>query len=157
LHYALESPEVLNVYRGNVVLNQNGEAIIELPNYFNVININFSYHLTPIGSNADLYVKKEIVGNTFEIAGGKPGQKVSWIVYAERNDKYLQMYPNSKMVEMPKGDNAGKYLIPELYNQPKEKGIFNHLVRQFVDEAELKEPTKPNRKELKAPPKKINK
>ena len=51
-HAAIESPEVLNMYRGNVVLNGTGEAVITLPDYFIEININYSYDLTPIGSPA---------------------------------------------------------------------------------------------------------
>jgi hypothetical protein len=51
--------------------------------------------------------------------------KVSWYVYAERNDKFVQEYPFSKSVEMEKKPHEkGKYLRPELYGQPEEKGIF---------------------------------
>ncbi len=125
-HFSIESNEVLNVYRGNVVLDGNGQAIVELPNYFHLINRNFSYTLTPIGEYAPLYVLQEIDENgKFVIAGGKPGQKVSWYVYAERNDPYLQKYPKKREAEVEKPDRMkGKYLHPELFGQPKEKGIF---------------------------------
>jgi hypothetical protein len=125
-HYAMESPEVLNIYRGSVLLDASGEAEIQLPDYFHAININFTYVLTPVGAPADMYVKTE-VDNTgrFVIAGGKPGLKVSWYVYAERNDAYLQQKPWKKEVEVKKKEHeVGKYLQPELYGQPKEKGIF---------------------------------
>lgn len=125
-HYSMESPEVLNMYRGNIVLDANGEATVTLPDYFKEININFSYHLTPIGSFANLYIKEEIQGNQFKIAGGNPNQKISWQVFAERNDLYLQQNPESKAVEVDKKEfDKGLYLRPELYNQPEEKGIFN--------------------------------
>ncbi|MFH0896346.1 MAG: hypothetical protein V2A54_18085 [Bacteroidota bacterium] len=125
-HYCLESPEVLNVYRGNVTLDMNGEAVVILPNYFKEININFSYNLTAVGSAAPgLYVKEEVKENYFKVAGGKSGQKVSWTLYAERNDKYVQNKPSSKQVEVPKrAGNVGKYLRPELYGQPASKAIF---------------------------------
>lgn len=125
-HYCIESPEVLNMYRGNVILNGDGEAVVELPNYFTIINIDYSYTLTAIGQPAPgIYVKKEIDNNgEFIIAGGNDGQKISWVVYAQRNDKYLQRYPDSKKVVIDKKSNRGKYLQPELYNQPAEKGIF---------------------------------
>lgn len=125
-HYCIESPEVLNMYRGNVILNGDGEAVVELPNYFTLINIDYSYTLTAIGQPAPgIYVKKEIDNNgEFIIAGGNEGQKISWVVYAQRNDKYLQRYPDSKKVVIDKKSNRGKYLHPELYNQPPEKGIF---------------------------------
>ncbi len=41
-HFCAESPEVLNIYRGNIILNTQGEATVQLPEYFDEININFS-------------------------------------------------------------------------------------------------------------------
>jgi len=126
-HYCIESPEVLNMYRGNTILNEEGESVVSLPDYFTLININFSYNLTAIGKPApEIYIKKEIdTKGKFTIGGGKPGQKISWVVYAERNDRYMQHYPESKKVVVDKKLNRGKYLQPELYNQPASKGIFS--------------------------------
>ena len=137
-HFAIESPEVLNMYRGNVVLDEEGNATIQLPDYFMAINIDFSYDLTPIGQKApDLFVKEEINDNgIFEISGGNPNQKISWVVYAERNDLYMQQ-ETQRDVEIEKDESErGKYLMPELYNQPPEKGIFynetNHSQRSSM-------------------------
>ncbi|HLP52174.1 MAG TPA: hypothetical protein VK154_14895, partial [Chitinophagales bacterium] len=136
-HYSMESPEVLNVYRGNVVLDANGQATVQLPDYFHAINKEFSYVLTPIGAQASLYVKAEIgADGKFTIAGGTSGLKVSWYVYADRNDKHIQQDPLSNAVEVQKRPyEVGKYINPSLYGQPKEKGIFYH------GEVEIKEPT----------------
>ena len=126
-HYSIESNEVLNMYRGVVVLNSNGEAQVTLPDYFTTININYSYTLTSIGvQSPNLYIKNEIDDNgQFTIGGGKPNQKVSWVVYADRNDPYMQKYRNRETDVVDKTeDEKGKYLMPELYNQPPEKGIF---------------------------------
>ena len=128
-HYAMESPEVLNIYRGNINLDGNGEATVSLPEYFNSININYSYNLTPIGQQApNLFIKEEVNGTgSFIISGGNANQKISWVVYAERNDLYMQRERENKpeMVEVEKeGENKGKYLMPSLYNQPPEMGIF---------------------------------
>lgn len=133
-HFSMESDEILNVYRGNIVLDGNGEAVVTLPEYFEAINIDFSYNLTAIGAQANVYIKKEITGNTFEIAGGKPGQKISWTVYAQRNDPYVQQHPeNTKNITTKEGEWAGKYLTPELYNQPKEMGVFYRLRKAPVE------------------------
>jgi len=124
-HYCMESPEVLNSYRGNAILDANGEAVITLPDYYELININFSYHLTPIGNPTVLYIKEEIKENKFTIAGGTKNMKVSWLVISERNDLELQQRPEIKQVEIEKPKNSkGKYLIPELFGAPKEMGIF---------------------------------
>jgi hypothetical protein len=128
LHYCMESPEVLNLYRGTVTLDANGEAYIEMPEYFHLININFSYQLTPVGAAMPgLFVAEEIDANgKFKVSGGAANKKVSWVVYAERNDKWVQQHPLSKAVELDKKPHEkGKYLHPELYNQPREKAIFN--------------------------------
>lgn len=125
-HFSMESPEVLNMYRGNATLDASGEATITLPSYFESINnTNYSYHLTPIGAPASLYVKSEISNKQFVVAGGQPGMKISWAVYTERNDPYLQQFPEERTVELQKtGSQVGKYIAPNLYGQPMENALF---------------------------------
>lgn len=125
-HYSAEANEPLNFYRGNVVADANGEAVVQLPEYFHAVNINFSYVLTPIGAPASVFVKSEVnKSGQFEIAGAKPGMKVSWYIYAQRNDPYVQQHPEKLKAEFDKKPHeTGKYYMPELYGQPKEKGIF---------------------------------
>ena len=143
-HFALESPEVLNLYRGNVTLDNNGEAVVTLPDYFESINnTNYSYNLTPIGQQANLYIKSEIANKQFAIAGGVPGMKVSWMVTSERNDPFLQQNPDNRQVEIQKtGTSAGKYLMPSLYGQPPESGIYFKQLRSHTAISE----------EMKSPP-----
>src|ERR1019366_4143800 len=80
-HASVESSEVLNLYSGNAVLDASGEAVVQLPDWFEVINKDFRYQLTSIGApGRDLYVAEEVSGGHFKIAGGRPGGKVSWQV-----------------------------------------------------------------------------
>src|SRR5262249_45366626 len=66
LHAAIESSEVLNIYSGNVMLGQDGEAVVTLPNWFGALNRDFRYQLTSIGApGRDLYVAEEINNNHF--------------------------------------------------------------------------------------------
>ncbi len=125
-HFCIESPEALNMYRGNATLDMNGEAVVTLPEYFSLINKNFSYSLTAVGAPApNLYIKEKLANNTFVIAGGPAGIQVSWTVYAERNDKYIVDHPELINPEPVKtGRYAGKYIYPEGYNQPKEKSYL---------------------------------
>ncbi len=51
LHYSSESPEVINFYSGKVMLNAEGEAVVELPAYFAKINRDPRYMLTAVGSS----------------------------------------------------------------------------------------------------------
>ncbi len=126
VHYCIESNEVLNMYRGTAIFDTNGEAVVSLPEYFNDININFSYQLTPIGkAMPNLYIKNEISGNSFTIAGGEAGAKVSWTVFAERNDLYMRNNPELKNPEPYKtGRYKGKYVHPTLYGLPANKGFM---------------------------------
>ena len=120
-HFSSESNEVLNIYRGNVVFDHNGEAEVQMPDYFDLINRNPSYQLTPIGSYAQLYVKEKLENGGFVIAGGTEGMEASWTVYAERNDPYLQQYPEKREVELSKREGQkGKYFMPQLYGESPE-------------------------------------
>jgi hypothetical protein len=123
-HFCIEAPEPYNLYRGTVTLDAQGEAWVQLPDYFEAINRDASYHLTPIGAAMpNLHVAVEIQGNRFKIAGGAPFKKVSWEVKAVRNDPWVQQYGYQTEQEKPK-EYQGLYLHPELYGQPKERGIF---------------------------------
>lgn len=124
-HFSTESNEVLNIYRGNILLDANGEAVVEMPDYYDAININPSYHLTPIGGYAQLFIKEELSNGKFVIGGGNPGMKVSWTIYAERNDPYFQRFPEKRTVEYEKREGQkGRYFIPELYGAPNDLKIL---------------------------------
>lgn len=122
-HYSTESPEVLNSYSGTVTLGANGEAWVELPEYYQAINIDPRYQLTAIGAPAPmLHVASEIVDNEFRIAGGQAGMRVSWEVKSKRNDAFVAQL--GAPVEREKvGVEKGRYLQPTLYGQPESMGL----------------------------------
>ncbi len=116
-HSFVESPDMMNVYNGNVILNGAGEATVVLPDYFDALNRDFRYQLTCIGGFAPVYVAEEITGNSFRVAGGDPGMKVSWMVTGIRQDKYAEEH--RIVVEAPKtGYELGRYLHPEEHGLP---------------------------------------
>ncbi|GIV94152.1 MAG: hypothetical protein WHS83_06470 [Chloroflexus sp.] len=121
-HSFVESPDMKNIYDGVVVLDQNGEAWVELPAWFEALNRDFRYQLTCIGGYAPVYIAQEIQNNRFKIAGGNPGMKVSWQVTGIRHDPYANA--NRIPVEEDKPPHErGTYLHPEVYGQPAEKGL----------------------------------
>src|SRR5262249_22119601 len=79
-HSFFESPDMMNIYNGVAALNRRGEAVIDLPIWFEALNKDFRYQLTCIGGFAPVFVAQEINNNRFKIAGGKAGMKVSWQV-----------------------------------------------------------------------------
>jgi len=122
-HFNTEGPEPFNIYRGSVVMDENGSARVTLPDYFEDINIDFTYHLTTVGAWAPVYVAEEINRNQFLISGGKPGLKVSWQVTAVRNDPWVRDNGYQTEVEKPEYER-GTYLYPEGYGQPIELGRY---------------------------------
>jgi hypothetical protein len=122
-HSFVESPDMMNVYNGNVLLDGRGEARVELPEYFEALNRNFRYQLTPIGGAApNLHVAERISDGCFAIAGGEPGLEVSWQVTGIRRDRFAEEHPI--IVEEAKRDvDRGKYLNPELYGRSASDGI----------------------------------
>ena len=120
-HYSIESNEVLNMYRGIVALDESGQGKIELPEYWDVTNINPSYQLTAIGSPTQPYILQEIQDNYFIVAG-EPLTKVSWTVYSNRNDPTFRYYDThgkeySKEVIEKTPDEKGTYRVPEAYGE----------------------------------------
>ena len=121
-HSFVESPDSMNIYDGRVGLDNNGEAWVELPDWFQALNKDFCYQLTCIGNYAPVYIAEEISDNRFKIAGGKLGMKVSWQVTGVRRDPYALAHPINVEEEKPP-EERGYYLHPEVYGQPEEKGI----------------------------------
>ncbi len=140
LHYAAESPEVINFYSGKVTLDASGGTLVELPAYFASINKDPRYMLTAVGTPMPLlHVAEEIseaallAGEqaapgvappicTFRIGGGIPGGRVSWRVEALRNDLRVRLH--GAPVEREKGDpERGRYQHPEYYGKPVEMGM----------------------------------
>jgi len=132
-HSFVESPDMMNVYNGNVILDINGEAIVEMPKYFEALNIEFRYQLTCIGGFAPVYIAEKINNNQFKISGGEVGMEISWLVTGVRNDEYAKN--NRIEVEVPKDENEnGKYIHPNLYNMPESMGIGYEEQQKMVNE-----------------------
>ena len=126
IHSFVESPDMMNIYNGNITTDASGLATVTMPSYFEAENIDFRYQLTAIGTFAQAIVSKEISGNTFTIQTDKPNVKVSWQVTGVRNDLWAQEHRVVDVVD--KGNNRGKYLHPELYNLSRDFKINYHPI-----------------------------
>jgi len=116
-HSFVESPDMMNIYNGNVTTDANGESIVILPDYFEALNRDFRYQLTIIGEFAQAIVAEEIRDNRFVIKTDKPYVKVSWQVTGIRRDPYAEQ--NRIQVEEDKPpDERGTYLYPQGYSMP---------------------------------------
>jgi hypothetical protein len=122
-HSFVESPDMMNIYNGVVALDGQGEAIVELPEYFGALNRDFRYQLTAIGApGPNLYIAEEVQNNQFKIAGGAPDARVSWQVTGIRQDVWANAHRIPIEVDKDPQDR-GRYLSPELYGQPATAGI----------------------------------
>ena len=124
-HASVESSDMMNIYNGNTELNYAGEAEIELPDWLEALNSNFRYQLTAIGApGPNLYIAQEVNGNTFRVAGGEPGMKVSWQITGIRKDAYA-VANRVKVEEYKAAKDIGKYINPEAFGIPKSQQINN--------------------------------
>ncbi len=124
IHSFVESPDMMNVYNGNVITDQTGSATVKLPDYFLALNKEFRYQLTAIGIFAQAIIAEEVnAANEFKIKTDKPNVKISWQVTGIRQDAYANAHRIKDVVEK-KGEEKGKYIHPELFNQPAAKGIY---------------------------------
>jgi len=121
-HSFVESPDMMNVYNGNITTDRHGLATVTLPDYFEALNGDFRYQLTVIGQFAQAIVKREIANNRFTINTNKPLVKVSWQVTGIRHDAYANQYRISVEEEKASGEQ-GYYLHPEVFGQPESKSI----------------------------------
>ena len=121
-HSFVESPDMMNVYNGNITTNRHGFATVNLPDYFESLNGDFRYQLTVIGQFAQAIVKREIANNRFTIKTNKPLVRVSWQVTGIRHDAYANQYRIPVEEEKASGEQ-GYYLHPEVFGQPESKSI----------------------------------
>jgi hypothetical protein len=118
-HSFVESPDMMNVYNGNAVLDAKGEAWVELPAWFEALNRDFRYQLTAIGGpGPNLHVADKVKGNRFRIAGGTAGLEVSWQVTGIRQDGYAKLHPIVVEEDKPAAER-GTYLCPEAFAEKR--------------------------------------
>ncbi|MFD9000622.1 hypothetical protein ACFV0T_06515 [Streptomyces sp. NPDC059582] len=122
VHSFVESPDMLNVYSGNVETDGNGEAVVILPGYFEALNQDFTYQLTGVGQFAQAIIAEEIRDNRFSIKTDKPNVKVSWQVTGVRQDPYAARNRITPEEEKLEGER-GLYLHPEAYGQSRSRDI----------------------------------
>ena len=121
-HSFVESPDMMNIYNGNVTLDAKGEAWVKLPEWFDALNRDFRYQLTGIGQFAPLFVAEPVQDNRFKIAGGEAGMTVSWQVTGIRQDAWAN--ENRIPVETEKRpEEQGRFIHPEAFGLPASMGV----------------------------------
>jgi trimeric autotransporter adhesin len=133
-HSFVESPDMMNIYNGDVTLDEKGEAAVQLPDWFESLNQDFRYQLTAVGApGPNLYIAEKVHDNSFKIAGGQPGSEVSWQVTGIRHDAWANAHRIPVEIAKPAAER-GSYIHPELFGAPASKSVaavhhpmINHL------------------------------
>ena len=127
-HSFVESPDMMNIYNGNITTDAKGEASITMPAWFEPLNRDFRYQLTIMGDQfAQARVSSEMKENHFSIKTDKPNIKVSWQVTGIRHDAY-----------------ADAHRIPVEESKPiNERGYYIHPANKAVENARSGAPNAP--------------
>jgi trimeric autotransporter adhesin len=121
-HTAVESSDMKTMYDGTVTTDGSGQAVVELPNWFEALNGDFRYQLTTIGQPAQAWIASKIANHTFTIRTDKPNVELSWQVTGIRHDVWANAHRTA--VEADKAEKEkGFYLHPEVYGATEEQGI----------------------------------
>lgn len=137
-HSFVESPDMMNIYNGNVTLDSQGESWVELPEWFEALNRDFRYQLTPIGApGPNLYIAEGVRNNRFKIAGGAPGMTVSWQVTGIRHDPYAEANRIPVEEEKPAAERANlaaaqEYAAPTYYGPALEEMPLAPAIENFI-------------------------
>ena len=121
-HFAVESPNMMNIYNGNAITNNNGDATIELPEWFQALNKDFRYQLTVVGEFAQAIISQKINNNQFSIKTDKPNIEVSWQVTGIRQDAFANTN-RIPVEELKRPEERGKYLYPQAFGMPETMGV----------------------------------
>jgi len=89
-------------YNGKAQTDAEGFVTIELPEYFDALNIDYRYQLTVLETFAIAIISEKINENRFTIQTSKPNVEVSWQVTGIRNDTWAQ--ENRVEVEVEKAN-----------------------------------------------------
>jgi hypothetical protein len=118
-HSSVESPDMMDLYNGNVTTDRRGFATIRMPKWFQALNRRFRYQLTIVGKRGwNARVVKPIAQNRFTIQSDEPRVKVSWQVTGVRHDKFANAHRTQVILPKSAGDQ-GKYIYPQGYGKPR--------------------------------------
>lgn len=142
-HSFVESPDMMNIYNGNVVTDERGYATITLPEWFEALNRDFRYQLTVLDeSDSAEFVQAKVVrkidGNEFTIRTSRPQVEVSWQATGIRQDPFANANRIQVEVDKPPHEHG-------LYLHPKARGLSEELGRDYQRERAVRERQQPQR------------
>jgi trimeric autotransporter adhesin len=121
-HSFVESPDMMDIYNGNITTDEAGNAVVTMPDWFEALNRDFRYQLTVMGQFAQAIVGTKMANHTFAIKTDKPNVEVSWQVTGVRHDAWADAHRIP--VEQVKAERErGFYLHPELFGAGLDRSV----------------------------------
>jgi hypothetical protein len=121
-HSFVESPDMMDIYNGNVTTDGAGNAVVTMPDWFEALNRDFRYQLTVMGQFAQAIVATKMANHSFVIKTDKPNVEVSWQLTGVRHDAWADAHRIP--VEQIKAERErGFYLHPELFGAGLDKSV----------------------------------
>ena len=130
-HSFVESPDMMNIYNGNVTTDSGGRAVVALPDWFEALNSDFRYQLTVVGTFAQVIVAEKVRANRFTIRTSKPGVEVSWQVTGIRRDAFANAH-RIPVEELKPAAERGRFLHPKALGQPEERGVERLILEELA-------------------------
>ncbi len=126
-HSCVESPENLLIYRGKVALDAEGEAPVQMPDYFGALanEDEATVSLTPVGKPFLAGYDWDTGQRSFMVYG-QPNREVSWVVYADRDDPVTRQSRLPAEMNKEPGSKLcppGRLLNPRAYGYPESMGV----------------------------------
>ncbi|MBX3388098.1 MAG: hypothetical protein KF691_01440 [Phycisphaeraceae bacterium] len=126
-HSFVESPDMMNIYNGNIVTDERGYATVRMPDWFDALNREFRYQLTVLDSlDSDEFVQAKVVREMregcFSIRTSRGSTAVSWQVTGIRRDAWAEAH-RIQVEQWKEGAEAGRYLHPELFGAPASRAM----------------------------------
>lgn len=125
------------MYRGKILLNDNGEARVEMPSYFKALTKEneATVQITCIGRPFGIGYEWNGDFASF-VAYGEPNREISWMVMADRDDPYMQNNRKPVIIKKDgsfKGIEQGVYLDAKSYNQAEEKSYRYQIIGKKIE------------------------
>ena len=113
---------MVNLYNGVAVTDEDGQAQVTLPDYFEVLDSDHRFQLTTIGQLAMATVDGEVRDNAFTIRTDKPGVRASWQVTGVRQDPWPRLTASS----WKRTSRARSRVVPpsQLFGQQAEQAFL---------------------------------
>lgn len=119
VHTPVESDALRVVYDGEVTLDQRGESVVTMPEWFAPLTKNVRVVLTCRDQHMPVYIA-DVRPRRFTIAGGQAGGRVFWMLSAERADPWAAQRP--VQIERDKDDSErGTLFAWREYGAPEAK------------------------------------